>query len=215
MSLINIISILAGTAVDAPPSGLDNVNIIADGNSYVNGFISPSFPEYIIAAEPFASNGATMLNVGVSGQTTPQMIADQASQVLSQYNGSVNNILLVVEGGNDIYFNGSVSNAITNMGTYCNAAMAVGFKVIVSTTIPREQNTSFGDTESQFNVKLADFNTALVASNFYDGIIRPDLESIFSTYTSGGYNADHIHPNATGQQKLRDLFITAINNLGL
>ena len=219
MSLINIISQISGgydnVNYQNPDIGLTDANIIADGNSYVQGNGYTPFPSIIAATSPFNSNGAVFYNFGVGAQTTPQMITDQASQVLSLYDGAVNNILLVVEGGNDIYYNGSASGAITNLDTYCSAARSAGFYVIVSTCIRRDQTTSFGDNPSQYNTKLDSFNTLLAASTFYDGIIRPDLDAVFATYTSGGYDADHVHPNNTGQQKFADLFITAINDLGL
>jgi lysophospholipase L1-like esterase len=205
-----IISILSSGAQTTPVLlDLTNASIIADGNSYVHGNGYTPFATYIMQQLPFTTNGATMQNFGVGGQTTPQMLADQSSQVLSQYVSGKANILLVFEGGNDIHFNGSVANAVQNMKTYCLNARAAGFKVITSTNIPRNQpqGTAYGDTNASYNVKLVEFNNGLIAdSSFYDALIRPELETVFSTYTAGGYDADGIHPNATGQQKFAELY---------
>ncbi len=192
----------------------NNSIIIADGNSYVQGNGYIPFTTTISSTSPFNSNGSTVLNFGVGAQTTVDMINDQTSQILNQYQEGVTNILLVVEGGNDIYFNGSVANALLNMEMYCLTARAVGFKIIVSTTIPRDQTTSFGDNSQQYNLKLQEFNDGLISNNtFYDAIIRPDLEPIFLTYTSGGYDGDKVHPNTIGQEKFGELFVNTILSL--
>lgn len=190
---------------------LTNAVIVGDGNSYVQGNGYTSFVTVISTTSPFNSNSITFYNFGVGAQTTPNMIADQATQVLPVYVSGVQNILLVCEGGNDIYFNGSVANAVANMRTYCNTARAAGFKVILTTTIRRDQTTTFGDNPTQYNAKLAQFNDSLIADNsFYDALIRPDTDPLFLTYTSGGYDADKVHPNQTGQNRFAALFINAI-----
>lgn len=219
MSIIKIIAAMAGgydasTGEGPTPINLTNAIIIADGNSYVQGNGYTPFTTTIAATAPFNSNGATVLNFGVGSQTTPNMISDQAAQILSEYVPGVANILLVVEGGNDIYFNGSVANALANLETYCLAARAAGFKVIVSTTIPRDQSTAFGDNSATYNAKLVALNNGLLADNsWYDGIIRPDLEPIFADFSAGGYDADKVHPNTPGQARHAELFIDAINSL--
>jgi lysophospholipase L1-like esterase len=199
--------------VIAAPSALTltNANIIADGNSYVQGNGYTPFSTLLMAMAPFTTNGATMQNFGVSGQTTGQMLNDQSSQVLSLYSAGKANVILFQEGGNDIYFNGNVDSAIARVKRYCDNARAAGFKVIVSALIYRDQATSFGDTPASYNTKIDQFNSALVGdASFYDGIIRPDLEAVFSTYTSGGYDADKVHPNDTGQQKYAELYRAAL-----
>lgn len=193
-----------------------NANIIADGNSYFTTLFgyTPS-PSVMMTLSPFVANGATLQNFGVAAQQTSNMIADVNTQLIPLYNSGVyKNIILFQEGGNDIYYNGSASGAITRLTTYCNTVRAAGFKIIVSTLIHRNQTTAFGDNASQYNAKIDDFNSQLIVlSNVYDGIIRPDLEAIFSTYSSGGYHSDEVHPNQTGHNKYADLYKTAILNL--
>lgn len=196
------------------PFSLDNAIIVADGNSYVQGNGYTPFATIISNTDPFDTNGSVFYNFGVGGQTTPNMISDQSTQVLPLYTPGVANILLVCEGGNDIYFNGNVSSAVSNMQTYCNAARAAGFKVILTTTIPRDQSTPFGDNSAAYNAKLVAFNDAIIADqSFYDALIRPDLELMFASYFGSGYDADKVHPNTTGQQKFAELYIAAINQL--
>ena len=198
---------------------LQYLNLVADGNSYVHGDNAQMagaytpFPELIAQSEPFQVRNTTVLNFGVGGQTTPQMLTDQTSQVLSKYNANKPSILLVVEGGNDIYYNSNVQQAVTNMINYCANARAVGFRVLTSTLIKRDQ-ASGTDTALQYNNKLAAYNTLLLSSaSSFDGIIRPDLEPIFQSFTAGGYDVDRIHPNQVGQQKIADLFAALIENL--
>jgi lysophospholipase L1-like esterase len=190
---------------------LTNANIVADGNSYTQGNGYTPYSTLIMQSAPFSTNGATMQNFGVGGQTTAQMLSDQSSQVLSLYTSGKANIILFQEGGNDLYFNGRVDSALARVKRYCDNARAAGFKVIVSTLIHREQTTMFGDTPTQYNTKIDQFNTALLAdSSFYDGAIQPHLEAIFSTYSSGGYDADQVHPNDTGQAKYAELYRAAL-----
>jgi lysophospholipase L1-like esterase len=184
--------------------------IVVDGNSYTVGY-----PSYTSFADIIATHYAvTVTNFGVSGQTTNEMLADEYSQVLPTFDATKLNILLVVEGGNDIYYWGDVDSAVARYIRYAAIAKAAGFKVIASTTIPRDQTTAFGDNPTQYNAKLSEFNTKLIANyNKFDRLIRPDTAAIFQSYTSGGYHSDYVHPNQTGQQKFADLFISAINSL--
>jgi lysophospholipase L1-like esterase len=209
-----VLGLIKASAAVSVPLNLTNVKIVADGNSYVQGNGYTPFSSYIMQQSPFTTNGATMANFGVGGQTTQQMLADQSSQVLSLYTSGRANILLVCEGGNDIYYHGDAAAAVAAMKNYCNNARAVGFRVIVTTTIPRDQTTAFGDNPTSYNAKLVAYNNGLIADNsFYDALIRPDLETIFSSYTAGGYDADKVHPNSTGQQKLATLYRAAILSL--
>lgn len=197
-------------------SSLSNLNIVADGNSYVAGNGYTPFPTYIIQTAPFSTNGSSMQNFGVGGQTTPNMLSDQATQILPSYVAGKTNILLVVEGGNDILKNGSVANAVTNMITYCQNAIKANFKVITATCIRRGQDGAvwYGDSEIVFNQKLLQYNASILNYSYcFHGIIRPELDDLFLNYYSNGYDADHVHPNVMGQKRYADLFIAAINKL--
>lgn len=203
------------SGVASTPLTLDNSNLITDSNSYGTGYPGNTpFPDIIMATAPFDSNGATMESFAVNSQTIEDMLSDQASQILPLYTPGVLNVILFQEGGNSIYYNGSVSEAIDSLTTYCNNATAVGFKIIVSTMIHRNQSTAFGDNATVYNTKLDSFNTALLAlTGVYDGCIRPDLESIFASYGAGGYDGDQVHPSQTGQNKYAELYAAAIEAL--
>lgn len=197
-----------------PVYTLGDANIVADGNSYFTNYGGTCAPSIMMTLSPFATNGATMQNFGVSAQQTSQMLGDVYSQVISTFKSGVMNIIIFQEGGNDIYYNGRVDSAIARVLRYCSIVRAAGFKIIVSTLIHRNQTTGFGDNPSQYNTKIDAYNSALIAlTGVYDGCIRPDLESVFSTYGSGGYSGDEVHPNQTGHNKYADLYKTAILNL--
>lgn len=200
----------------APTDSLANISIVADGNSYFSNIFgyTPS-PNIIVTIPPFNDNGATIQNFGVSGQTTSMMLSDFSTQILPLYNSSVyRNVIIFQEGGNDLYYYGSVDSAIARVIRYCNIARAAGFKIIVSTLIHRNQSTPFGDDVTQYNDKIDAYNAAIILlTNSYDGIIRPDVEDIFSTYSSGGYHSDDVHPNQLGHNKYAELWKAAILNL--
>lgn len=193
---------------------LTNAVIIADGNSYFTDLGGATCsPNVLMTLAPFNSNSVTLYNFGVAAQTTSNMLSDVHTQVLPLFDSSVENIVIFQEGGNDLYFYGNVDSAIARTLRYCSIVRAAGFKVIVSTLIHRNQHSGFGDSPSQYNDKIDEYNAALIAATGYEQIIRPDLESIFTTYTSGGYLGDEVHPNQTGHNKYADLWKAAILNL--
>ena len=171
--------------------------IIADGNSYVSGNGHKPFTSYL--------KDAQVLNFGVGGQTTIQMLSDAEKQVLPNYSRGKRNILIAIEGGNDIFFHGSVDSAILHYKQYCLAARQIGFFVIASTTIPRRQASDYGDSLACFNDKLREFNAQLVGLACFDAVIRPDTDAAFRSFASPGYDIDGIHPNDYGQKVIAGL----------
>ena len=82
------------------------LRIVADGNSYVEGNGYTPFPVYV--GTTFSTS---VQNLGVSGQTVTNMLSDIYSEVLPTYVTGQTNFLLVVEGGNEIYFNAAATAA--------------------------------------------------------------------------------------------------------
>lgn len=194
---------------------LTNAIIVCDGNSLTYGFQSsnPATKSYPAVLDDDADfNGMTIYNFGVSAQTTQDMIDDAVSQVDAVYSGSVTSLLIAWEVGNDIYFNGSVANAMTRFWQYCDARKAAGWKVYVVTCPPRDQSTPFGDNSSQFNVKLSAAND-LIRSDFNghaDGLIDVAGDPRFLGYDLTYYNADKIHYTDAGYAVVAEIVKRAI-----
>jgi lysophospholipase L1-like esterase len=197
---------------------LENAVIVCDGNSLTQGTgasnpATTSYPARIDASAGFET--ATIYNLGVSGQTTQQMIDDAVGQVNPLYNASVSNVLIAWEVGNDLYYNGNVSAAMSRFWSYCDARRAVGFKVIVVTCPPRDQATTFGDNSAQYNTKLNEAN-ALILSDYTshaDGVVDLASDSRFAGYNLTYYDADKVHFTDAGYQVIADLIKNRIINL--
>src|SRR5574343_1495963 len=111
---------------------LTNANIVCDGSSLTaGGYGGLSYPTLLNTDLGVEFTGVTVTGRGVGGQQTTQMIADGDSDVDSLLRANRPNILCVWEVGNDIYFNGSVSTAITNITTYCQERKAAGWYVVL------------------------------------------------------------------------------------
>lgn len=138
--------------------------------------------------------GTEVVNFGVSGQTTTQMLSDQASQITPAYNGSyAKNVLIVYEITNDMNVGGkTTAQAITNMTTYVTAAKLAGFKVYVKKQFCRQApNSGAGlttyPTTTAWNLAVDTVNTALTANVVgADGIIGVDATHFIarSSYAS-------------------------------
>ncbi len=192
--------------------------IVCDGNSLTFGFQSSdpptkSYPALLDADAYFST--ATIYNKGVSAQETQDMIDDAVTDVDALYSGSVPSVLVAWEVGNDIYYNGSVNDAMTRFWSYCDSRRAAGWKVIVVNCPPRDQSTTFGDNSAQYNTKLTAANLR-IKDEWYahaDGYVDIAGDSRFQGYNLTYYDADKIHYNDTGYAVVKDLIKSALLQL--
>lgn len=110
--------------------------IVFDGNSQTVGQNGGSVNYPTQTLEALAA-GHTQSNLGVGGQTTPQMTADGVAQVDPLYAAVTSEALFVWEGTNDLYFGASAATALANLVSYCTARKAAGWKVVLLTVLPR------------------------------------------------------------------------------
>jgi GDSL-like Lipase/Acylhydrolase family len=192
--------------------------IVCDGNSLTYGFqasnpATKSYPALLDADAYFS--GATMYNKGVSAQETQDMIDDAVTDIDSLYSGSVPSVLVAWEVGNDIYYNGSVGDAIDRFWAYCDARRTAGWKVVVVNCPPRDQSTTFGDNSAQYNVKLAAANLRIKEEwiSHADGYVDIAGDSRFQGYSLTYYDADKVHYNDTGYEVVKDLIKSALLQL--
>ncbi len=224
----------SGTALD-----FTNANLVFHGNSWTN-YGSPCFPgtnygpggkypEQMAALSPWSTNGATFLNLATEGQTTQQMIdggvcAMDGSGTTTAATTFIDgrlvsgrlNGLAAIEGGNDLYFNGNVTDAYNRLVTYYSARKAAGWKVVAGTVLYRNWSgvtvTPGGDTWSQYNVKVDALN-ALIRANWAsfsnalaDINAAPELDDPNDlTY----FTSDKVHPNGAGRGVMAQLVSNA------
>jgi len=211
MSLLTFFGSYTQTPYTLQPKflNLNNAHLIGDGNSYMAGHGYAPAISYLMGMEPFNSNGATMVNFGVGGQSTQDMLADQATQVLPAMQPGVVNLFLIMEGGNDLYYGRTPQQALANTKTYCRNIKNIAAQnnidawVLIYNLIPRNQPDING-TVADFNTNMESYNLLISGdtSNDWDEVIDLKNEPLFSAYNAGGYDADEIHPNGTGQEQM-------------
>lgn len=182
----------------------NNLNIVCDGNSITKGHaagfedFNTSYPGQMQLRLKQLGITATVTNIGVSAQTTLDMIADSASVDTLLVPGA-QNILIVSEGGNDFLFNNpTVQVAYDRFISYCLNRMSAGWYVIVFGNFPRNQPPAWG-TNADFEAKMVAFDSMLGA-NYKSFCSRyVDIRRALPMIVPGSeYLMDNIHPSATG-----------------
>jgi lysophospholipase L1-like esterase len=197
--MINIFT--ATLSLASVPLALANANIICDGNSLTIGQGGTPYPTQLAGLAPFSTNGAAFSNIGVGGQTTPDMAADYDSQVVALYNaGKQNNIYVCWEGINHLYYNATTTQAYEAIRDLCLRARMTGFYVVVGTLTPRSNS----GTPADFETKRQEVNTLLrsnwrtfageLADFAADARIGDAGDELDTTY----YTSDKVHLNTTG-----------------
>ena len=194
----------------------ENSLIVCDGNSLTaGGYGGLTYPQLLAATLPMATNGTQVINKGVGGQQTSQMIADATTEIDSLYEEDRTCILIAWEVGNDIYFNNDVAAAQIRFAEYCNARRAIGWKVIAITCTPRISFTDAGQ-QATYESRLQQANTWMLDnySSFCDAIVNARQDARLQTVSSTYWNPDNIHLKQSGYEVLMTGIIEAISNLG-
>jgi lysophospholipase L1-like esterase len=110
--------------------------VVFDGNSLTYGLGVPTAQNYPSQVAGLLGSGYLTFNLGVSGQTTPEMIADGKTQVDSLI-GFGRSILVAWEITNDIYKGASPQTAYQDFIAYCQQRKVAGWKVIIMDVLPR------------------------------------------------------------------------------
>lgn len=114
--------------------------IVLDGNSHTTMFMGKVFRML-----QYNTIGDTLkyTNFGVSGQTTTQMLSDEATQIGGAYSSAFRkNILIVYELSNDMNAGATEQQAIANCSTYVYNAHQYGYWVAVKKQFCRKNPTS-------------------------------------------------------------------------
>jgi lysophospholipase L1-like esterase len=168
--------------------------IVFDGNSMTGG--SSTYPATVMPTFP----SMTSTNVGVPGQTTPDMLSDAVTQVDPLYNGTLaNNVLVCWEGTNDLKLGATAASAYSSLVTYCSNRRAAGYKVVIVTLLPRND----GGTPGTFEADRQTVNTNIRANwtTFADALA--DVAAIgaigdFGDSNNATYYQDNVHMTALG-----------------
>jgi lysophospholipase L1-like esterase len=183
------------TVVDLSQSGL----LVCDGNSMTSGFGLAAGQDYPAQLAALIGPGWTVVNLGVSGQTTEAMSADAVAQVDSLFSASrAHNFALAWEATNDAFFGANAANTIAHLKTYCAGRKAAGFTVGVLTVLPRSEVGTPGDfetTRATVNTEIRNPGNLGVS---WDAVIDVAAEPNLQDETDPIYFQDLVHPTADG-----------------
>ena len=191
---------------------LASSKIIFDGNSITEGSGSGAGAANIsaqVSAQLIAQRirGVSIVNIGAGGQTCAQMITDGSTQIPPLYENGRDNIIVVSEGGNDIYVGATAAQAFQNMRDYCLLRRSEGFYVLVWSCPNRNNGFSTDPTgdPAAYQAALLDFNNRLERGwkEFADAFMDtrkhfPYAPTANFPGNGGFWFPDCVHPSATG-----------------
>ena len=189
------------TIEEDPVQGLGVVVTLGDS-------ITANGAQWMVGSTQADRWASTLYNKGVGGETSSQILARVAADVVALTPAYV----VVLAGTNDIGATTPVAATIeANLRAIYNACIAAGARVVAGTIPPRD-NTAPGDplTTTQRNVLLA-VNTWIRAQT---DVTVVDWNPPLST--GDGYTpnltlfADHVHPNAAGQVVMGGVLATVL-----
>jgi acyl-CoA thioesterase-1 len=161
----------------------DQAVILAFGDSLTAGY--GTTPEYSYPSVLDRSISQKVINAGVSGETTTQGLA-RFQGVLDQYQPD---LVLLMEGGNDILRNQDLTRTKDNLATMIEAAQSRQIQVILIAVPQRSLTLS----APAFYSELAEeYNLVLEEDLIRDLITQPELKS------------DQIHFNRQGYARLAE-----------
>jgi lysophospholipase L1-like esterase len=182
--------------------------IVCDGNSLTYGFGAGyldasgylnGYPYQLATTKLGGESRWNLVNLGVNGQTTAQMVTDFDSQVAPLYNPlRPRNVLVCWEIGNHIYGGATADDAMGSVIDYCERGRRTGFEVLVANCSARSDITAGVET-----IRTT-VNTYLSAtwSSFADGLIdfdgdarlvTPLTDGVHFDATQYGYVAEDVH----------------------
>ena len=158
---------------------------------------------HVIAAK---KTGVQMVNRGVSGNTTTEMLARFNRQVILMQPDAV----MIMGGYNDIFFEGGYEKAQKNIATMIDMAQDKRIKVIAAVPPPIKAPIKFFDKtkELNFNIRMVneylDWLRIFIANRNLPLI---DFSSEIEWLTQDLY-LDGIHPNAKGNELMANKVIS-------
>jgi lysophospholipase L1-like esterase len=210
----------AVAAVPAPTAAqTTSTTYLAFGDSITAGVgddpgrARPGYPPRLQTLLVNAGVNATVANEGMPGEKTPDGLS-RIDSVLAL--GKAGDVLILMEGTNDVTRAISVETTIFNLDTMASRAEALGLTAIHATVIPRPPD----DNKDADNVLTDQLNGRIRNLAGVRGRREGDPNAVFLTLPNlfGSFysNApdDHVgHPNAAGYDILARVFFNVIQGI--
>ncbi len=166
----------------------NSATIIAFGDSITAGHSSRSggYPPKLNSLLNENNKPSIVINKGVSGEKTPAGVG-RIGRVLA---GTPSNLILIMEGTNDIRGGLSLETTRHNLESMINQSKAAGVTPVLATLTPSDRNGSATVIPNYWNpmIKNLASSTSIPLADQYAAILP----------TWGSSNADGLHPNDTG-----------------
>lgn len=207
------------------------VNVRGDGNSLMAGTGGTSLTTQLEGRAPLS--GFTILNYGIAGQNTLQMIS-AATDVDGGWVAGKTNVLLLWEGSNNICNIGrSAAQSVQDMADYIAARQAVHpWKILLLTCLPRQTSNGQVQTTSQ-SIEIDNYNALLRANYRAIGAhVLVDIRAAGSPFNMADYNnatfesmatanglwatgetGNHIHLSTAGYGVIADYIVPALRRV--
>jgi len=205
-----LFALVAPAAAQTEPA--PSLRIVAFGDSITRGEIGDDpegggYPKRLQALLTTPELPVTVVNSGVDGETTVEGLSR-----INSIDGGPDDVLLVMEGTNDIFQNISPQSIAANLISLGRRGRAQGFgRVAIATIIPIGRTTSEGRTEDS-EALAAEIRQATWAADFEQAdpnrVMRDQL-NLFDAF----YDSDNIHPNADGYDVLARAFADFVDDL--
>ncbi len=219
-ALLPAVLLSAALAAIPAPAGAQTAGItyLAFGDSITAGIgdnkpVPSGYPPRLQTLLLNAGVNATVGNYGMPGEKTPDALS-RIDSVLAM--GKPGDVLLLMEGTNDVTRAISVETTIFDLDNMASRAEALGLSVIHATVIPRPSD----DKKDADNVLTDQLNGHIRHLAGVRGRREADPNASFLTLPNlfGGFysNAsdDHVgHPNAAGYDVLAGIFFNVIQGI--
>lgn len=183
--------------------------MVALGNSITHGAglgAGQDYPSILVAA---LGSGWQVFNSGHDGETTQQLLDNFTDYAgIRLVSGSVPNILVVNEVGNDIVLGADEATALSNMQALIAHARSHGWTVCFATTTPR---TSFNSEQQTAASNINQFFRDNPSE--HDGLIDWAADPRLADPDDATYYQDGVHPTAAGAAVIAELTLSAITTL--
>ena len=176
---------------------------------------NPGYPPRLQTLLVTAGVNATVGNYGMSGEKTPDGLT-RIDMVLA--NGKPGDVLILMEGTNDINKSISMETTIFNLDTMASHAEARSMGVIHATVIPRPPDAKVDSDNlltDQLNGRIRNLAGVRGRKEADPNEVFRNLPNLFSGFYSNAPD-DHVgHPNAAGYDILARVFYNVIQGIDL
>jgi hypothetical protein len=203
-------------AVEARPPAREDVVVYAGNSHWTSYLLTADANSTTNQAEKLITFPHKQANLGIGNWTTPQMtsVTSYLNYTNSYFDAARRaNVLVVWEGTNDIVVNGAnATTAYNNLVSYCQARQAEGWKVVIVTILPREQNSTHNTARATVNTNIRT-NWATFANALADVAANTTIGDDGDETNATNYDADQTHLNATGAAIAAGIIAPAVQSL--